>query len=101
MIVWTLSYEKFGEYKLPMYIFAGDIEEYLKIAENPKLMQENPQLTRIKQHFERKNKKYSQEIELLQKKLDEAEQRLEELDRGAPESGNRHRMLQNVGHGIK
>lgn len=86
---------------LQTILFPGDIEEYLKIAENPKLMQENPQLTRIKQHFERKNKKYSQEIEVLQKKLEEAEQRLDELDKGAPESGNRHRMLQNVGHGIK
>jgi DNA repair exonuclease SbcCD ATPase subunit len=79
----------------------GDIDEYLKIAENPRLKQENPQLTRIKQHFERKNKKYSQAMETLQKKLDEAEQRLDELDRGAPEAAKGHSMLHNVGHGIK
>jgi DNA-binding ferritin-like protein len=79
----------------------GDIDEYLKIAENPRLKQENPQLTRIKQHFERKNKKYSQAMETLQKKLDEAEQRLDELDRGAPEATKGHSMLHNVGHGIK
>lgn len=40
-------------------------------------------------------------MELLQKKLDEAEQRLTDLEKGAPESANKHRMLQNVGHGIK
>lgn len=82
--------------------FAGDIEEYLRITENPKLTQENPQLTRIKQHFEKKNRKYTQEMEFLQKKIDDAEQKLLELEKGnTPESGNRHRVLQNVGHGIK
>lgn len=41
-------------------------------------------------------------MEFLQKKIDEAEQRLIELEKGnTPESGNRHRVLQNVGHGIK